>query len=75
MKLPRILVLGVALTALALTACTQEAQQPEQPQEPAGQQTSPGPAARRRQWPCRQGRVQRPGRRPRLAQGDHRQRP
>jgi ribose transport system substrate-binding protein len=40
MKLPRILVLGVALTTLALTACTQEAQQPEQPQEPAGQQNT-----------------------------------
>jgi ribose transport system substrate-binding protein len=41
MKLPRILVVGVALATLALTACTQEAQQPEQPQEPAGQQSSP----------------------------------
>jgi ribose transport system substrate-binding protein len=40
MKLPRILMVGVALATLTLTACTQEAQQPEQPQQPAGQQTT-----------------------------------
>jgi ribose transport system substrate-binding protein len=40
MKLPRILVVGVALATLTLAACTQEAQQPEQPQEPAGQQNT-----------------------------------
>jgi hypothetical protein len=34
MRLPRILVLGVALAAVTLTACTNEAQQ--QPQQPAG---------------------------------------
>ena len=38
MRLPRILVLGVALAAITLTACTSEAQQ--EPQQPAGQQTS-----------------------------------
>jgi ribose transport system substrate-binding protein len=39
MRLPRILVLGVALAAITLTACTSEAQQ--EPEQPAGQQTSP----------------------------------
>ena len=34
MRLPRILVLGVALAAITLTACTSEAQQ--EPQQPAG---------------------------------------
>ena len=38
MRLPRILVLGVALAAVTLTACTNEAQQ--QPQQPAAQQSS-----------------------------------
>ena len=38
MRLPRIIVLGVALAAITLTACTSEAQQ--EPQQPAGQQTS-----------------------------------
>ncbi|HEX7209441.1 MAG TPA: substrate-binding domain-containing protein, partial [Propionibacteriaceae bacterium] len=36
MRLPRILVLGVALAAITLTACTNESQQ--QPQEPAASQ-------------------------------------
>ena len=42
MRLPRILVLGVALAAITLTACTNEAQQPQQPaasQAPSAQQT------------------------------------
>ena len=43
MRLPRILVLGVALAAITLTACTSEAQQPEQP---VGSNQPGGPAAR-----------------------------
>ena len=59
MRLPRMLVLGVALAAITLTACTNEV--PNSRSEPAASQAPSRSTDRGRLRACRQGRLQRPG--------------